>query len=652
MGWAKMKGATFRTFWVWVKQGRSAEHYEKYLTEWVTVPYVRNETMLTLLEGLYGRKLNTADHRMRKFLHVPVDTYVKERDGKLALHREDFDSRPVQYLALPMGFGKTETILDMIREDHEKDPKFRCLFITCRKTLVADIRGRAKRRCIPMASYLDYSSRDAKRYEMPKQDIVIVQPESQYCVDGAEPYDCIVIDEVESAFNNWISLETHGQNYQTNWHTFKTHIQNCKRTIMMDAFPSQKTVKFCQMMGLKMNVIGTHQPPPKRDMINLWLGTKDALFRLKKHIVQQLNSGKNVYVFYPFKKGNNSMDSMHGFACHIAVETGLQMDDFCCYSADTCDRKRKHLSNVNESWQNKRLIVTNISITVGVSFTVEHFDCMYIAAVQWTNGRDVIQNTYRPRNLTENTVYVIDLPSMMNKQLSCQKIIDDPILIELENNINFELRCPENFDVFCEKAGYERKIEIDKPIDLCLSEYEDTVYDWDSIPDIEQTESLRLKNLIMTDQATMTDKITCSKHDFKKCFREDYDIRLVKALWQDNQQRLVTTMYNYLNDKFNEKTALDNIDEIINQEIYELLTDPAYLQLKKEYPFKKLDKDQVKRLFEIHRVPRKTTNGLLAHGHIMNNIFGFELVNIDNKNQTVKVNEKKMAILVELYKCI
>ena len=273
MGWAKMRDATFRTFWDWVSKGRSADHYEKFLTEWVTVPYVRNETMLTLLEGLYGRKLNTADHRMRKFLHVPVDTYVKERDGKLALHREDFDSRPVQYLALPMGFGKTEAILDMIREDHEKDPKFRCLFITCRKTLVADIHGRAKRRCIPMASYLDYSSRAEKRYEMPKQDIVIVQLESLYCVADSEPYDCIIIDEVESAFNNWISLETHGQNYQTNWETFKTHIQNCKRTIMMDAFPSQKTVKFCQMMGLQMNVIGTHQPPPKREMINMRLGT-------------------------------------------------------------------------------------------------------------------------------------------------------------------------------------------------------------------------------------------------------------------------------------------------------------------------------------------------------------------------------------------
>jgi hypothetical protein len=649
MGWCRMRGLSFQHFWDWAVHGRSTEHFEQYRAEYDTVPYSRNETMKILLESIYGRKLNTADHRMRRFLHVPIHRFVDLVDGRPALSRADFDDSPVQYVALPMGAGKTETILDMLAEDSAMNDQYRCLFITCRKTLVTDIVGRAKRRDIQMVSYLDYRSKAEKLYEMPKQNIVIVQLESLYCLRDAEKYDTVIIDEVESCFNNWFSLETHRSNYTDNWETFKRHVSQCNRTIFMDAFPSLKTVNFCHGMGLKMNVIGTTCPPPQRKMIQLEKGESEdkVVDRLKKHIVMELNNGKAVYVYYPYKRGNKNNDSMAAFTYHIAMQAGLSNDEVRYYCADTSDKERKDLEDVNTAWRDVRLVVTNNSITVGVSFTELHFDCIYLGFTAWSNGRDVIQNTYRPRQLKENKIFVFKLPSQKNTTTSCQKVIDDPLLRRLEEDVNFETLCPANWDVFCQKAGYEYTLEKDVALQFDLTENEDIFYDWDTIEDITQTRSLEIKTRVMENNATTVDKITVMKHEFKKKFNENVQSDVIRQLWMDNHYRVVKKMFDYVNDIFCEKSSLDSIDECLNHEIWELITFPEKFQ-DCDYDFKKLDKEQLHRLFEINRIPRKNCNGVLAHAYLINNIFGCQVFKIDSKNQTISPVEKTTQTLKAL----
>ena len=223
----------------------------------------------------------------------------------------------------------------------------------------------------------------------------------------------------------------------------------------------------------------------------------NAVARLKKHVIQKIRQGKNVYVFYPFKRGNAKVDSMEACIYHIALECGLFPDEFTAYSADTADSKRRHFADVNNSWRKQRLVFTNTAITVGVSFTIEHFDCVFVGQVLFTNGRDVIQNTYRPRILKEQTIYTIALPSQSNTSESCQKIIHDPVLKQLEADINFELLCPANFKVLSEKAGYLTRTEEDQPIDFEISDQKDTIYDWNNTPVIDRDESCYRKSKIM-----------------------------------------------------------------------------------------------------------------------------------------------------------
>jgi hypothetical protein len=69
------------------------------------------------------------------------------------------------------------------------------------------------------------------------------------------------------------------------------------------------------------------------------------------------------------------------------------------------------LRNAEEAFRGKRLVVSNSCITVGVSYTCNDFDKIYMLRPTFLNIRDLIQFTYRLRNLRDNEVVIMDLMS-------------------------------------------------------------------------------------------------------------------------------------------------------------------------------------------------------------------------------------------------
>jgi hypothetical protein len=73
------------------------------------------------------------------------------------------------------------------------------------------------------------------------------------------------------------------------------------------------------------------------------------------------------------------------------------------------DEVKSGLKNAKAAFRGKRLVVSNSCITMGVSYTGNDFDKVYMLGPSFLNIRDLTQFTYRMRGLRENEVVVSDL---------------------------------------------------------------------------------------------------------------------------------------------------------------------------------------------------------------------------------------------------
>eukprot|EP00873_Tetraselmis_striata_P024719 jgi/Tetstr1/444983/TSEL_003376.t1 len=84
--------------------------------------------------------------------------------------------------------------------------------------------------------------------------------------------------------------------------------------------------------------------------------------------------------------------------------------DCLVMQANMDDTERaKVMADVNTSWSSRGLVISNSTVTVGVSHTDRWFDRVVLCMNRAMNLRDVMQFTFRARNLQSNVIEVYDL---------------------------------------------------------------------------------------------------------------------------------------------------------------------------------------------------------------------------------------------------
>ena len=182
------------------------------------------------------------------------------------------------------------------------------------------------------------------------------------------------------------------------YNNFLHILKNADKVILLDAFITNITLEFLKNLGIDFTLI------KRKD--DKSFNNRDAIkFNNSKHmvidIIKRLKEGKKLLIFYPYCRGNNKNQSMDSLKELLSSHTGKKG---VCHNSMTSDKVKRKLKDVNNEWVNYDFVISNNVITVGVNFDVMHFDQCYLFIANFNEMRDIVQFSYRPRNLNDNLI--------------------------------------------------------------------------------------------------------------------------------------------------------------------------------------------------------------------------------------------------------
>ena len=633
MSWAKGRRVSFDFFLRWVGQGRelTTQRVERYADEWKRLDPAKRPSdnrIIMMLSLMYpGADMeNQTLRRFKWYYDVPVDCRLESLDELEISNkrkRDELERTKVVYLACPMGAGKTQTMLERIRI---MDEDTKALFNVSRRTLAMDIHAKCKEKGLYITNYMDhnYHSDRSWREYLDSQHQIVSQDSLFKLRDksGKIPeYEILIIDEWESYLNQFKS-NTHANDgkLEKNWNVFIQLIRNAKTVYVLDAFPSRKGVGFIKDLGYDYKVIATPHTAARRKvsiMPSLKANVYDNI-QLRLGYLRYLN--RPVLAFFPYVSPHPKRKTIGQIArgAYTSAKDNtdgkfdLEYDKDCLVMEANMDdyRRDKVMEDVNKMWSSKGLVISNSTVTVGVSHTDRHFDRVVIGVNTATNLRDILQFTCRARNLVSNTIEVYFLGGHKSHRQATDLAHNsrlykrDPVYKKLVDFIDYETQATEEdcFRYLCDKAGYFvdegcndemlgfarkgpvgidaffKRLEQPLPFSAMINVVDDTdanvswgsIYipapsavdeneglkSWDmkdvDIPlDIFESEEayvnfLYLRRRIRQRKATTMDKLFWDKCHFQMLFRPNVDDNYIGAIWNKGKVGFVRNLHAYL----------------------------------------------------------------------------------------------------------
>ena len=376
------------------------------------------------------------------------------------------------------------------------------------------------------------------KYKLNNYDNLIICINSLHYLKPDKKYKCVVIDEIESLLIKWHNNNTFNEkaNYKIDcWNNFVNIIRNAERVILLDAFTTNLTTNFINMVcGYQTyNIYELTDADFKRDVYIL-----ETYQHWVYQILADLKLGKKLFIFYPFKGKSRYLPSMSTFVKLLEAKTGTKG---LYYNADVDDTVLKTLSDVNHNWSQYSFVVTNTKITVGINF-----DRVYALIAGYNLSRDVIQATYRCRTLNDNSIHVCFVDKLNTNfcfKNDAPDVDNCPIYVNMVRDILKEKQAPliSSFNLFCSKANYkicsnENSIstELTKQISLMLNATENICYNFDSLPNYNFDTVKLIEQKLYSQTATLEDKLSIQKYYFKQKYIHTADKTKLANIWDDN----------------------------------------------------------------------------------------------------------------------
>jgi hypothetical protein len=265
-------------------------------------------------------------------------------------------------------------------------------------------------------------------------------------------------------------------------------------------------------------------------------------------IVEDLSMGKKLFVFYPYKIGNEKNFSIERFTQSLIDASGLSPDEFICYNSDSSGLVKKTLQNVNEVWSKKSCVICNTCITVGVNFDLLHFDKVYAMWKPFVSQRDFFQNMYRCRSLVSNEIHLFTGKVSVQKNSWIHSDHNDPDYRNLLRDISYEENSKGSMDVFklfASQSGFVFRgqgDDVSKAVrDKIESIMKNTtcIFKWSRIAPMTYMEYDDAKLAIINSLSTRIDTVArVNKYDFMQMFKEDTPDAIMEELWDSRKHQL------------------------------------------------------------------------------------------------------------------
>lgn len=416
-----------------------------------------------------------------------------------------------------MGGGKTIQTINALR----KESSF--IWIAPNKALGQNTMLRMEEQIHDVTLYESVSTKDKKQGKLGLERKLICCLNSIHYLNETI-YDCIVIDEIETVIDKFYGTFI-AKNIEMKckiWTTFCNLLLKSKKVILLDAFITTKTINFIKNLDANASCkIYLRKFEPITRTINYSEGFIETTY----DIIQKINSGMKVFIFYPFKNESSSHKSMENYYAMIAEATGKQGK---CYNADSDDTDKVELKNVNGSWKNYDFVILNNIVTCGVSYENQDFDYKYLFIAPHNTPRDIIQVSYRARHLSTGIINICYMPGLnYSTWLNDCKEINCPIYDAMFKSILVEKKAPLKrcFQLFCNKAHYNQQTNKKIINDSIKKEIKDLLdnqnfgYKYKDIPDIDHSQLEQLQLVCFAQEATMIEKLSMRKYFYKTQFR-------------------------------------------------------------------------------------------------------------------------------------
>jgi len=561
-------------------------------------PSVSTDRMITLLKHFYPHICKDIHYRnFSQTFELPTQNILKIE----TINQPCFQNHnKYQLFNIGMGGGKTAQTIDYLKGQ----PNF--LWIAPNKALALNTQKRFENENIHVTHYESIKTKDKKNGKLKTCEQLIVCLNSLHYIENTI-YDILVIDEIETLIDKFMGdfLEQGQLKLKKKiWNIFINLFRNAKQVILLDAFITTKTTNLINQIEGHLNTTIIFQrlhEPQTRTIHYMDYKNKEnnqATFQATLHdIIQKLQQGSKLFIFYPYKKqydGICSMQQIYDLLIRQTNKKGI------FYNADVDDKTKKGLKDVNTTWTQFDFIITNNIITCGVNYEEGDFDYKFLFIASHNTPRDIIQVSYRARFLSTGIIKICFMGKMnqTNTWLNdCDKI-NCPIYTNTYNNILVEKKAPikKSFQLFCVYAKYKQKTDdykineqIEKEIQKALDE-QGIAMSYQSIPDIDFSIAEYIEEKCFAQQATMLDKYQLNKYYFKRSFTDEIPEEELQIIWDANYFFFFKRLANILKDEnnlFNQIADLNKLNKLFPNEVKKIkLSQEIKDRIFKEFSFK------------------------------------------------------------------
>jgi hypothetical protein len=328
-----------------------------------------------------------------------------------------------------------------------------------------------------------------------------------------------------------------------------------------------------------------------------------------------------------------------------------------CHNSQTSDENKNKLKNVNENWTQYDFVLSNNVLTVGVNFDVEYFDQCYLFIAPFNEMRDIVQFSYRPRNLNDDFIKFCFIGEHFNKNNSQDKLdkhhrVTDYAYKHLRNSVLIEQTSPvqETFFQFLIMAGYTISpdvVEIEKRElqTIKLLQNSETYYDYNSIKKIDESSLAGYETEFYSNNCSFETKLMLRKYHFANKFKEDADEEVISEAWDKNYIKLVDDI----------KYLLCGVDTLMDKLKNDYKWELHFPEVIKDFTF---DKETLRAIFDSgfcsRKLDDKSKHHLILKSYI-NHYFNSDVIKSDsNKHTNYVVNDKfkKIYILIKNNVCV
>ena len=497
-------------------------------------------------------------------------------------------------------------------------------------------------------------TKDKKKLILDAKNLMICMHSLHYTEGRARKFDVVVIDEIESFLKNWVYNTTlEGQTQTACYAAFIDILTHAKKIILLDAFITKLTLDFFTSLGIDYTIVKRENDLDFNERVAVKFNKSSHMIA---DVIKQLKKGKKVLIFYPHLRGNQAHSSMDDLRRLLVENTktkdanGSTVEKKClCHNSMTDDRTKSKLAAVNIYWKECDFVISNNVITVGVNFDEQHFDSCYLFVATFNEPRDVVQFSYRARNLTSYKVNYCFLSGKMSKDdslLDKMTEIHTPEFQQLRRNVMVEKTSPlqQTFCRFLSLAGYTIEPEAREVRQRDLDAVEQveasgSFYDYDKIAEVEWYEVNDLEREFYSGECSMKTKLELRRYHFDRWFYPGPLMQNAKLLhevkakiWNNNFIELATQV------RLLENGHDPTIDKLKADQGWEHHFPSEIVVSHKQVSFKFADPNAAKSIFD-SGLTSKSLSLKSSHHEILksfiNHYFNYEVITTDKEKKPI-----------------